>query len=72
MLNQQGFKNVCSGDFPGSPMVKTPHFQCRSVGSISGRGTKIPHAAWHSQKKKKCMFCMEGKGYTCEAIGSMF
>ena len=24
-----------------------------AVGSIPGQGTKIPHAAWHSQKKKK-------------------
>ena len=25
----------------------------RAVGSIPGRGTKIPHAAWHGQKNKK-------------------
>ena len=29
-------------------MVKTPH-----AGFIPGRGTKIPHAAWHGQNKKK-------------------
>ena len=22
------------GDFPGSPVVKTPHFQCRGAGSV--------------------------------------
>ena len=25
----------------------------RGVGSIPGRGNKIPHVAWHGQKKKK-------------------
>ena len=34
-------------------MVKTPCFQCRGgLGSIPGRGTKIPHAGRRSQKKK--------------------
>ena len=40
-------------DFLGSPVVKTPHFQCRDaggVGSIPGQGTKIPHAAWCGQE----------------------
>ena len=35
------------GDFPGSPVVKTPCFQCRSgrgnKGSTPGQGTKILH-----------------------------
>ena len=30
------------------------------MGSIPGQGTKIPHATWHSQLKKKKM--MKGKG----------
>ena len=29
------------------------------MGSIPGQGTKIPHATWHSQLKKKKM---KGKG----------
>ena len=33
-------------DFPGGPVVKTPHLQCR------GQGTKIPHAARQEKKKK--------------------
>ena len=38
-------------DYPGSPVVKTPHFQCRfGMGSMPGQGTKIPHAMQHSQK----------------------
>ena len=32
------------GDFPSGPVVKTPHFHCRSKGSIPGPGTKILHA----------------------------
>ena len=32
------------GDFPGGLMVKTPHSQCRDMGSIPGWGTKM----WHS------------------------
>ena len=34
-------------------MVRTWRFHCRGVGSIPGRGTKIPQVAWHGQKKKK-------------------
>ena len=35
-------------------MVKTLNFQCRGgVGLIPDQGTKIPHAVWHNQKKKK-------------------
>ena len=34
----------------------TPHFHFRGTGSIPGRGTRIPHAAQHSQKKKKKEF----------------
>ena len=45
------FKNL-QGDFPGSPVVKTPASTAGGTGSIPGQGTKIPHATWHSQKKK--------------------
>ena len=34
-------------------MVKTPASNAGGAGSIPGRGTKIPHAAWRSQKKKE-------------------
>ena len=40
-------------DFSGSPVVKNLHFRCRGWGSTPGLETKIPHAIWHSQKKKK-------------------
>ena len=33
-------------------MVKNPSFHCRSLNSIPGWGTKIPHALWCSQRKK--------------------
>ena len=32
-------------DFPGGPVVKNPPSNAGDVGSISGQGTKIPHAA---------------------------
>ena len=44
-------KYLCQ-DFPGSPVFKTPHFQCRDTGSIPDHRTKIPHAALCSQKLK--------------------
>lgn len=40
-------------DFPGDPMVKILPSNVGDVGSIPGPRTKIPHALWHSQKKKK-------------------
>ena len=36
--------NILSGDFPGGPVVKNPPSNAGDVGSIPGRGTKIPHA----------------------------
>ena len=38
-------------NLPGSPMIKTLHFHCRGMGSIPGKGTKIPWAKRHGQKK---------------------
>ena len=32
------------GDFPGGPVVKNPPCNAGDMGSIPGRGTKIPHA----------------------------
>ena len=32
------------GEFPGGPVVRTPHFHCRGAGSIPGQETKILHA----------------------------
>ena len=40
-------------DSPGGPVVKTLHFQCKGMGSISGQGTKIPHAMWQGQSIKQ-------------------
>ena len=40
-------------DFPGGVVVKTPAFTAGSMGLIPGQGTKIPHAAQHSQKKRE-------------------
>ena len=43
-------------DFPGSPVVKTPHFTAGGTGSIPGQGTKIPHAVWRGQKKQSVYY----------------
>ena len=40
-------------EFPGGPVLRTPHFHCQGPGSIPGQGTKIPQAAQHDQKRKK-------------------
>ena len=42
-------------------MVKTPRFHCRGAGSIPGRGTKIPHAAWRGQKLKSVSLRLSGR-----------
>ena len=44
-------KSKLNWDFPGGPVVKTLYCQCKSEGSITGWGTKIPHAAWPEKKK---------------------
>ena len=46
---------IVSGEFPGGPVVKTPHFQGKGTEVIPGWETKIPYAVQGSQKKK-CMF----------------
>ena len=40
-------------DFPGGPVVKILHFQCRSTSLIPGQGIKILNATWHGLKIKK-------------------
>ena len=44
--------NQC-GELPGGPVVIGLHaFTTEALGSIPDRGTKIPQATWHSQKKR--------------------
>ena len=40
-------------DFPGIPVVKILHFQCRGPGFNPWLGTKILHTATPKKKKKK-------------------
>ena len=47
-------------DFPGGPVVKNLPSNAEDAGSIPGRGTKISHAAWHSQKEL-CFYLHWGK-----------
>ena len=44
------FKSNKCGDSPGGPVVKNPLSNAGGVGSIPGRGTKIPHAVGCGQK----------------------
>lgn len=44
---------MARGDFPGGPGVKNLPCRAGVEGSISGRGSKIPHAMWKGQKTKK-------------------
>ena len=41
------------GDLPGSQVVKTLLFYCMRMGLIPGKGTEIPHATRHIEKKKR-------------------
>ena len=43
-INKFDFKTYTCWDFPGCSVVKNPCFHCKGTGSISGWGTKIPHA----------------------------
>ena len=38
---------MAQGDFPGGPVVKNPPCSAGVEGSISGGGSKIPHALGH-------------------------
>ena len=45
-------------DFPGGPVVKTLPSNAEGVGSIPGRGSKIPHASWpKNQSIKQKQYC---------------
>ena len=40
-------------EFPGSPVVRTPHSLSNALGTTSGRRTKLPQAAWVQPRKMK-------------------
>ena len=44
---------VNPGEFPGRPLVRTPHFHCRGHRLIPGWGTKIPHADQPKKERKE-------------------
>ena len=47
-----GILKMTSWEFPGSPVENTSPFNAGGVGSIPGRGTKIPHEARHGKERK--------------------
>ena len=46
-------KKEMTGDFPGGSGVKTSPSNAGGVGSIPGRGAKIPHALWPKNQNIK-------------------
>ena len=40
-------------EFPGCLVVRILGFHCHDLGSVPGRGTEVPQAMQHEQKKKK-------------------
>ena len=48
-------------EFPGGPVVRTPHFHCRRHGLDSWLGNE--DAMWLGQKKKKNVYL--NNGYPC-------
>ena len=45
------------GDSTANPVVMTSPTNVMGTGSISGQGTKIPHALWHNQNIKWKQYC---------------
>ena len=45
-------KKSNQGKFPGGPVVRTPRFHCRCLGSVPGGGT-ILQATWCDKKQTK-------------------
>ena len=48
----ESVKNTPSWDFPGGPVVRTQHLHCTGLGSIPGRGTKVPQATRYGPKQQ--------------------
>ena len=51
--NPQQKHKIKNWDFLGSPVIRTPCFQCRGPGSTPGWETKISQAVLHDQKHFK-------------------
>ena len=51
-MGKESKKEWIYGDFPGGPVVKTSPSHAGGVGSIPGRGAKIPHASPRAEKPK--------------------
>ena len=47
----QNSSSNLAGTFPGGPAVKNPPCNAGNMGSIPGRGTKIPHAVEQTKPK---------------------
>ena len=50
-------------DFPDGPVLRLQTSSTGGVGLISGQETKIPHALWRGQKKKRKIFLITNSEY---------
>ena len=53
MLNITHYQTRNYKDFPGGLVVKTLHLDSGGVSSVSGWGTKIPHASWSKDQNRR-------------------
>ena len=44
-------QNSTLQEFPGGPVVMARQLHCQRLGSIPGRGSRIPQAVWCSRNK---------------------
>ena len=51
------------GDLPGGPVVETSPSDAGRSGTISGWGSKIPHALWQEKKKKEAILQQVNKDF---------
>ena len=47
------YSKTKNGDFYGGPVIKNLPYNAGVVGSIPGRGAKIPHASWTNNQNIK-------------------
>ena len=58
LSRQIRFLNLKKGDFPGGPVAKTLHNQCRGHRFNPWSGNEIPHAATESSQASNLRSCM--------------
>jgi len=58
-----------AGDFPGCPVIKTSPSNAKGMGSIPGRGSRIPHASQpKNQNIKQKQYCKKNSIKTFKMV----